>query len=441
LLVNSNPVEFGATTPKKGYAVATSYQDQKLVVVPDDDPLEAISRQGAQRMLTAALEREVEEYLERQRYVRHVDATEFRGYRNGYGRERQVTIGSGSIKVRAPRVSDTPVEQEQFASKILRPYQKRSQKLAELFPKLFVEGLATRDFEPALRCLLGKSAALSPATIVRLNAQFKAEYDEWRQRSLADQRFVYIWVDGVHIKAGVARENAAVLTVIGVDVDGRKHLIALEEGYRESKESWSEVLRGLRDRGMQAPVLAVGDGALGFWAALPEIWPETKSQRCWFHKMANVLDKLPQKERKDASERLRAVYLAGSRSAAEQLAHDLAAEWQKSYPKAATCLLTDLAACLRYYDYPPEHWKHLRTTNPVESVFSTMRLRTDAAKRFRTARSGVHLVFKLIQRYQKTWSRISAAEKLRVVLDQAKQKEKPVHKMSKNETDSVAIAA
>jgi transposase-like protein len=192
---------------------------------------------------------------------------------------------------------------------------------------------------------------------------------------------------------------------------------------------------------MQAPVLAVGDGALGFWAALPELWPEAKSQRCWFHKMGNVLDKLPQKERKDAAERLRAVYLAGSRSAAELLAHDLTTEWQKSYPKAATCLLTDLAACLRYYDYPQEHWKHLRTTNPVESVFSTMRLRTDAAKRFRTARSGVHLVFKLIQRYQKTWSRISAAEKLRVVLDQAKQNEKPVDKMSKNEMDAVVIAA
>ena len=179
------------------------------------------------------MEREVEEYLERQRYVRRLDESEFRGYRNGYGRERQVTIGSGTIKVRTPRVSDTPAEQEPFESKILKPYQKRSQKLAELFPKLFVEGLATRDFEPALRCLLGKSAALSPATIVRLNAQFKAEYEEWRQQSLAERRFVYIWVDGVHIKAGVARENAAVLTVMGADVDGRKHLIAVEEGYRE----------------------------------------------------------------------------------------------------------------------------------------------------------------------------------------------------------------
>lgn len=420
--------------------MATSYQHQNLVVVPEDDPLEAISRQGAQRMLGVALEREVEEYLERQRYVRGGTAAEFRGYRNGYGRERQVTIGSGTIKVRAPRVSDTPAEQEPFASKILKPYQKRSQKLAELFPKLFVEGLATRDFEPALRCLLGKSAALSPATIVRLNAQFKAEYEQWRQQSLVDQHFVYLWVDGVHIKAGVAREHAAVLTVIGVDLAGRKHLIALEEGYRESKESWLEVLRSLRDRGLQAPVLAVGDGALGFWAALPEIWPQTKGQRCWFHKMGNVLDKLPRTERKEATLRLRAVYLAGSRAAAERLAHELASEWQNSYPKAATCLLADLDACLRYFDYPQEHWKHLRTTNPVESTFSTMRLRTDAAKRFRTARSGVHLIFKLFERYQKTWSKISAAEKLREVWDQAKRKEKSVDKMSKTETE-VAIAA
>lgn len=201
------------------------------------------------------------------------------------------------------------------------------------------------------------------------------------------------------------------LTVIGVDLAGRKHLIALEEGYRESKASWLEVLRSLRDRGMQAPVLAVGDGALGFWAALPEIWPQTKGQRCWFHKMGNVLNKLPRTERKEATLRLRAVYLAGSRSAAERLAHELVSEWQNSYPKAATCLLTELDACLRYFDYPREHWKHLRTTNPVESTFSTMRLRTDAAKRFRTARSGVHLIFKLFERYQKTWSRISAAEK------------------------------
>jgi len=426
--------------------VQTSYQQKevpsraKLVVVPEDDPLEALSRQGAQRMLSAALEREVEEYLERQRYVRAPEETEFRGYRNGYGRERQVTVGSGTIKVRAPRVSDTPTAQEPYESKILKPYQKRSQKIAELFPKLFVEGLATRDFEPALRCLLGSQAALSPSTIVRLNGQFKAEYEQWQQRSLAEHRFVYIWVDGVHIKAGVARENAAVLTVIGVDSEGTKHLLALEEGYRESKESWLEVLRSLRDRGMQAPILAVGDGALGFWAALPEVWPQTKGQRCWFHKMQNVLDKLPKKERKDAADRLRAIYLASSPSVAQQLAHDLAAEWQTVYPKAATCLLADLDACLRYYDYPPEHWKHLRTTNPVESVFATMRLRTDAAKRFRTARSGVHLVFKLIQRYQKTWTRISAPEKLRAVLE-PKQKQKPVDKMSKNETDSVAIAA
>jgi putative transposase len=343
--------------------------------------------------------------------------------------------------VRAPRVSDQPPAQESFESKILKPYQKRSRKIAELFPKLFVEGLATRDFEPAFRCLLGSSAALSPSTIVRLNGEFKAEYEQWQKRSLVDHRFVYVWVDGVHIKAGVARENAAVLTVIGVDVDGTKHLLALEEGYRESKESWLAVLRNLRDHGMQAPVLAVGDGALGFWAALPEVWPHTKKQRCWFHKMHNVLDKLPKKERKDATERLRAIYLANSRSLAQQLAHDLASEWQRVYPKAAACLLDDLEACLRYYDYPTEHWKHLRTTNPVESVFSTMRLRTDAAKRFRTARSGVHLIFKLIERYQKTWTRISAPEKLPAVWQAANQKQKPVDNMSKNLTDSVAIAA
>jgi putative transposase len=419
--------------------VKTSYQAQPLEVVPEEDPLEVISREGAQRMLRVALEKEVEEYLERQRYERSTGAREFRGYRNGYGRERKVTIGSGTIEVRVPRVSDEPPGQEPYSSKILSPWQKRSRKLAELLPKLFIEGLATRDFEPALRCLLGSEAALSASTIVRLNEQFKAEYEQWRKRSLTGQQIVYLWVDGVHIKAGVARENAAVLTVIGVDLKGRKHLLALEEGYRESKESWLDVLRALRDRGLQAPVLAVGDGALGFWAALAEVWPLTQSQRCWFHKMQNVLDKLPQQQRRPAAECLRAIYLANSRVAAERLAQELAAAWQKNYPKAAACLLADLDACLRFMGYPREHWKHLRTTNPVESIFATMRLRTNAAKRFRTARSGLYLIFKLIQRYQKTWTTITAPEKLRTVWQKAKRNQKAANKM--NRAASTAIAA
>jgi len=367
-------------------------------------------------MLQAALECEVEEFLGRHSYQRTPAEAEFRGYRNGYNKERRITVGSGQIEVRVPRVSDTPPETEPFESKIVAPYQKRSRAVLELFPKLFVEGLATRDFEPALRELMGEEAALSPSTISRLNQKFKAEYEEWRHSSLKGHRFVYIWADGIHLKAGISTEHAAILIVIGVDATGEKHFLAIEEGYRESKESWLEVLRALRERGMNEPALAVADGALGFWAALPQVWSQTKAQRCWFHKAANILDKLPQRERAEAAKRIRAIYLAPSRAEAERLAQLLIREWRAvHYQRAADCLSVDLVACLQFFDYPQEHWRHLRTTNPIESVFASIRLRTDAAKRFRTARSGVHLIFQLLKRYEKTWVRISAPERLREV--------------------------
>lgn len=393
-----------------------SYTEPRLIAEPAEaDPLEAIARRAAQTMIQAALEREVEDYLGRRAYERASETAEFRGYRNGYSQERSLTLGSGSVEVRQPRVRDTPLEQASFESKIIAPYQKRSRAVSELFPKLFIEGLATRDFEPALRCLLGEEAALSPSTISRLNQKFKAEYEEWRRMKLVDQPFIYIWADGIHVKAGVGTENACVLVVVGVASDGTKHFLALEEGYRESKQSWLGVLRSLRERGMTAPALAVADGALGFWAALPEVWSETKGQRCWFHKAGNILDKLPHRERAEAAKRLRAIYMAQNRQTAERHARQLAREWHRFYTKAAECLMKDLEACLRFFDFPREHWKHLRTTNPIESVFASIRLRTDAAKRFRTARSGVHLIFQLLRRYEKSWLRISAPEKLRSV--------------------------
>lgn len=394
-----------------------AYLKPQLIASADEaDPLEAIVRRGAREMLQAALEREVEEFLGRRAYERTDAPEEFRGYRNGYHKERGVTVGSGQIEVRVPRVSDTPARHEPFESKIISPYQKRSCAVNELFPKLFVEGLATRDFEPALRSLMGEEAALSPSTISRLNQKFKAEYELWRHSSLKEHRFVYVWADGIHIKAGVGTENAAALVVIGVDAAGVKHFLALEEGFRESKQSWLEVLRALRERGMNEPALCVADGALGFWAAVPEVWTQTKAQRCWFHKAANILDKLPRAERAEAAQRLRAIYRASSRAEAERLARLLIAEWRAvHYVKAADCLSVDLAACLAFFDYPQEHWKHLRTTNPIESVFASIRLRTDAAKRFRTARSGVHLIFQLLKRCEQSWQRLSAPERLRVV--------------------------
>lgn len=380
-----------------------------------DDPLEALVRQGARRMIQAALEAEVQDYLQRQPHQRRAADDEFRGYRNGSAQERNLTVGSGTIKVKVPRLSDVPASQEPFASQILKPYQRRSQTLSEVFPKLFIEGLATRDFEPALRCLLGSEAALSPSTISRLNAEFKQEYDDWQKRSLAALPICYIWVDGIYLKAGLGDERACLLVILGADVTGKKHLLALEEGYRESKESWLGVLRRLQARGMNEPAVAIGDGALGFWAAASEVWRLSKQQRCWLHKVRNVLDKLPKRERAEAAKNLRAIYLSETREEAKQKVAALARSWRGLYDKAAECLLDDLERMLTFYDYPAEHWRHLRTTNPIESVFAAVRLRTNAMKRLRSARSGVHIIYQLLKRQEEKWQRISYPEKLRTV--------------------------
>ncbi|MBA2679003.1 MAG: IS256 family transposase [Ktedonobacteraceae bacterium] len=383
------------------------------VSAKEADPIEALVRRGAQVMLEAALEQEVREYLERARHQRSGQETEFRGYRNGSAKERKLTIGSGTIKIKAPRVSDVPAQQEPFESQIVKRYQRRSLSLQEVFPKLFIEGLATRDFEPALRCLMGEEAALSPSTISRLNARFKAEYEDWTKSSLASLPIVYVWVDGIYLKAGIADERACLLVVMGADVSGTKHLLAMEEGYRESKESWLAVLRNLKARGMNEPALAVGDGGLGFWAAAGEMWRQTKQQRCWVHKMRNVLDKLPHKERGEAAKSLRAIYLSRTREEAKSKVLALVKSWRALYDRAAECLLDDLDRVLAYFDFPAEHHKHIRTTNPVESVFASVRLRTGAMKRLRSARSAVYLIFQIVQRQEKSLQRLSHAEKLR----------------------------
>lgn len=396
--------------------MSESYNESIFTVsAKEHDPLEAIARRGARMLLESALEQEVTDYLERPRHQRTEAAAEFRGYRNGSAKQRNVTVGSGTIKVKLPRVSDVPADQAPFESRIVKPYQRRSRTLAEVFPKLFIEGLATRDFEPALRCLLGEEAALSPSTIVRLNTRFKQEYEDWLKSSLSSLPISYVWADGIYMKAGIGSEKACMLVVIGADVSGKKHLLALEEGYRESKESWMAVLRRLKARGMNEPAVAVGDGGLGFWAAAAEVWRLTKQQRCWLHKVRNILDKLPQRERGEAAQQLRAIYLSKTSEEAKAKAVTLARSWKGMYDRAAECVLEDLDRMLTFYDFPAEHHKHLRTTNPIESVFAPVRVRTNAMKRMRTARSGVHLIFQLIRRQEPKWQRISQAEKLRYV--------------------------
>jgi putative transposase len=374
--------------------------------------LEAIVRSAAQRMIQAALEAEVTEFLQRLPGEKS-PPEEFHGYRNGHHRERTVSTAVGALRVKVPRVADNP---QKYSSRLVKPYKRRSEGLDCLFPRLFVEGLATRDFEPALRFLVGEAAPLSPSSISRLNRQFKTDYENWQKQDLSRLKIVYLWADGVYLQAGIGEEKACLLVIIGVDQLGEKHFLALRQGYRESRESWLEVLRDLHARGMNEPALAIADGGLGFWAALPEVWNQTKRQTCWLHKTRNLLDKLPKSEHKEAVERLRAIYLASDGEAARYLAEKLIKDWRVAgYDRAADCLQNALRNLLTFFEFPSAHARHLRTTNPVESPFATIRLRTNAARRFRTARSGLHLVFKLLERCQKGWQKISHPEKLNEV--------------------------
>lgn len=370
------------------------------------DRLEELARQGARDMLMVALSDEVDAYLGRGRYER---TTEYRGYRNG-STPRKLTLGTGTVGLAAPRVRDIPGGQEPFESTILAKYQRRSSTIDETFMNLFVEGLATRDFEPALRLLAGEDAPLSPSTISRLTQQFKAQYEAFERQDLSDRRFVYIWADGIYLKAGLGTEKACLMVMIGADTAGEKHLIALREGYRESAESWGGLLRDCRRRGLNEPACWIADGALGLWAAIDEHSPNSAQQRCTNHKTMNVIDKLPKAEQPEATKGLRAIWQADTEQAARKLAERLIRDFRTAgYDRAADCLANELDRCLTFYRFPEAHWQHLRTTNPVESVFASVRLRTNAAKRFKKTRSGVHLMYQVVVRLSRRWRRLQSA--------------------------------
>ena len=378
-------------------------QDAREAQAVVRDQLEELARDGARRMLTAALEEEVEAYLGRPRYGR----TEgFRGYRNGV-LPRRLTLGAGTIELGVPRVRDIPAGQEPFESKILRKYQRRSDTIDATFMNLFVEGLATRDFEPALRLLAGQEAPLSPSTISRLTRQFREQYEAFDRQDLSGHRFVYIWADGIYLKAGLGTEKAALCVLIGADTAGVKHLIALREGYRESAESWGDLIRDCRRRGLNEPACWIADGALGLWAAVNEQSPRSAQQRCTNHKTMNVLDKLPLRERPAWVPRIRAIWQADSEKAARRLHAAVVGDLREAgYDRAADCLADDLDRCLTFYRFPEAHWSHLRTTNPMESVFAGVRLRTNAARRFKKTRSGVCLTHQVIARLSRRWRRL-----------------------------------
>jgi len=381
--------------------------------------LDEIARASAQRMLMAALRAEADEYVERHRGERDA-AGHALVVRNGRAPTRKLTLGTGTVEVQAPRVNDRRRDEEgqrqRFTSLILPPYLRRSPKVAEVLPLLYLRGLATGDFRPALEGLLGEDAAgLSPTTIARLTADWEQEYQDFRQRDLSGREYVYVWVDGVHFNIRLEDDRLCTLVMIGAKATGEKELLAVEDGYRESAESWKSVLRELKRRGMVAPAVAVGDGALGFWAAAREVWPETRGQGCWCHKLVNVLDKLPRRLQPRAKRALHEMMYAESRSECETAKARFVDEYQAKYPKAVESLNTNWERLTAFFAFPAEHWKHLRTTNVIESAFATVRLRERATRGAGSRSKGLLMAFKLLDMAQQRWRRLDGADLLPLV--------------------------
>ncbi len=386
--------------------------------------LDEIVRDGARKMLAAALQAEVAAYIEA-----HADQVDEHGHRlvvrNGYHAERRVTTAAGAVTVRQPRVNDRRTDEGtgqrmRFSSTILPAWARKSPRVTEVLPLLYLHGLSSSDFAPALEQFLGTSHGLSAATITRLTSQWQNDARAFAARSLADVDYVYLWVDGIHLKVRLEQDKVCLLVMIGVRADGTKELVALADGFRESSESWADLLRDCKRRGMRAPVLAVGDGALGFWKALRDVFPDTREQRCWWHKIGNVLAALPKSAHPGAKKALAEIYNAEDRDHAVAAAKAFAAEYGAKWPKAAAKITDDLDVLLAFYAYPAEHWIHLRTTNPIESTFATVRLRQRVTKGPGSRAAGVAMAFKLIESAQRRWRAVNAPHLVALVRAGAK---------------------
>ncbi|WP_078936570.1 IS256 family transposase [Streptomyces sp. NRRL F-7442] len=374
--------------------------------------LDEIVREGARRMLAAALEAEVNAYI-----AKLADERDDKGrrlaVRNGYHQPRQVTTAAGVVEVKAPRVNDKRVdeatgERKRFSSKTLPPWCRKSPKISEVLPLLYLHGLSSGAFVPALEQFLGSSAGLSPATVTRLTQQWQADHAAFMDRDLAEVDYVYVWADGIHLNVRLEEAKACVLVLIGVRTDGSKELVALKDGYRESGESWADLLRDCARRGMRAPVLAVGDGALGFWKALAEVFPGTREQRCWVHKTANVLDSMPKSAQPGAKKAIQDIYNAEDRDHAAAAITTFAKLYGAKFPKAVKKITDDQEELLAFYNFPAEHWIHLRTTNPIESTFATVRLRTKVTRGVGSRAAALAMVFKLVESAQQRWRAVNA---------------------------------
>jgi transposase-like protein len=381
--------------------------------------LDELLQRGALKMLHEALEAEVDEYVRRHREARD-DRGRAQVVRNGKAPARQLVTGRGTLEVRAPRIDDRRVdtdgERHRFSSQILPSYMRKAPKVTEVLPILYLRGLSTGDFQEALPVLLGeKAGGLSPTTITRLTASWETDYHAWRRRNLHETDYVYVWVDGVHFRVRLEEDRLCTLVMIGVRADGTKELVAVEDGYRESTDSWATVLRDLKRRGLRAPVVAVGDSALGFWAAVGAVWPETREQRCWVHRLANVLDKLPKRLQPKAKQALHAIMNAPTRREAERGIEAFAAEYDAKYPKAVASLRRDQAQLLTFYDFPAEHWRHLRTTNIIESPFATVRLRQRVTKGAGSRTKALMMAFKLLAMAEERWRKVNGTDLLPLV--------------------------
>jgi len=386
--------------------------------------LDEIVRDGARRMLAAALEFEVDSYVTAATGERD-DKGHALVTRNGKARARTVVTGAGALEIRAPRVNDRRTDEQservRFTSDILPPYARKSPKVSQVLPLLYLHGLSSGDFRPALSEFLGTDAGLSPAAITRLTKAWEAERAEFMAKKLKDKDFVYIWVDGVHFNVRLGdNDRLCCLVMVGCRLDGTKELIAIADGYRESTESWAELLRACKKRGMRAPAVAVGDGALGFWAAVRDVFPETRPQRDWVHKTANVLDCLPKSVQGAAKRAIFEITNAENKDAATHAIRAFADEFGAKWPKAVAKITDDQDALLTFYDFPAEHWKHLRTTNPIESTFAPVRARTNLTKGPGSRAAGLAMVFKLIEAAEGRWRKINGHELVALVRAGAK---------------------
>ena len=403
-----------------------------LRVLSDDDAraelsdglLDEIVREGARRMLVAAMEAEVDGYV-----AAFADQRDEQGRRlvtrNGHAEPRTITTGAGPIEIEAPRVNDRRVDEAtgercRFRSAIVPPWCRKSPKVTEVLPLLYLHGMSTGDFVPALEEFFGSAAGLSASVVTRLTKAWQAEQRTFAERRLEDRDYVYVWADGIHFNIRLDENRLCALVIVGVRIDGTKELVSITDGHRESTESWAVVLRDLKRRGMRAPVVAVGDGALGFWAALRSAWPETVEQRCWVHKVANVLNALPKSVQPTAKRMLAEIRDAEDRAHAVAAIDAFAAEFAVKWPKAVAKIVDDAVPLLAFYDFPAEHWVHLKTTNPIESTFATVRLRTKVTKGPGSRAAGLAMAFKLIESAQQRWRSVNAPQLVALVRAGAK---------------------